>query len=116
MTTANVAAEGKSSEKSPEKLVEKRRALGRGVESLLPGPRAGTVPPTLSQSARVDGAPVESSSQLSVVSAQSPVSGSAGPGSQGELASPSSSPGGRPGAAVATRDSRGVEIGAVAGA
>ena len=129
MTTANVAAEGKSSEKSPEKLVEKRRALGRGVESLLPGPRAVTVPPTLPQSARkdgapastlspsarVDGAPVESSSQLSVVSAQSPVSGSAGPGSQGELASPSSSPGGRPGAAVATRDSRGVEIGAVAG-
>src|ERR1700721_1083915 len=94
MTTANVAAEGKSSEKSPEKLVEKRRALGRGLESLLPGPRAVTVPPTLPQSARkdgapastlspsarVDGAPVESSSQLSVVSAQSPVSRSAGRG------------------------------------
>jgi len=32
------------SEKIPEKLAEKRRALGRGLESLLPGPRA--VPPT----------------------------------------------------------------------
>jgi ParB family chromosome partitioning protein len=28
------------SEKVPEKLAEKRRALGRGLESLLPGPRA----------------------------------------------------------------------------
>jgi ParB-like partition proteins len=32
------------SEKIPEKIAEKRRALGRGLESLLPGPRA--VPPT----------------------------------------------------------------------
>lgn len=31
------------SEKIPEKIAEKRRALGRGLESLLPGPRA--VPP-----------------------------------------------------------------------
>lgn len=33
-----------ASEKIPEKIAEKRRALGRGLESLLPGPRA--VPPT----------------------------------------------------------------------
>ncbi|MGO9404994.1 MAG: ParB/RepB/Spo0J family partition protein [Terriglobales bacterium] len=46
MTTSNAAA---------EKLHEKRRALGRGLESLLPGPRA--VAPTLPQSARKDGAP-----------------------------------------------------------
>src|SRR5208282_195670 len=38
-----------------EKLHEKRRALGRGLESLLPGPRA--VVPTLPQSARKDGPP-----------------------------------------------------------
>ena len=48
-------------EKVVEKVVEKRRALGRGLESLLPGgPRV--VPandPTLAQSARKDGAPYE---------------------------------------------------------
>ena len=46
-------------EKVAEKVVEKRRALGRGLESLLPGgPRV--VPgydPTLAQNARKDGAP-----------------------------------------------------------
>jgi ParB family chromosome partitioning protein len=55
-------------EKVAEKVVEKRRALGRGLESLLPGgPRV--VPandPTLAQSARKDGAP---SSVLAVPSA-----------------------------------------------
>ncbi len=48
-------------EKVAEKVVEKRRALGRGLESLLPGgPRV--VPandPTLAQNARKDGAPSE---------------------------------------------------------
>jgi ParB family chromosome partitioning protein len=44
--------------KVSEKLAEKRRALGRGLESLLPGPRAVAAPaPTLPQSARKDGAP-----------------------------------------------------------
>jgi ParB family transcriptional regulator, chromosome partitioning protein len=75
MTISNAAVEGKS-EKSHEKLTEKRRALGRGLESLLPGPRVVTVPPgvpapTLPQSARRDGAPAESSSQFSVVGSQS---------------------------------------------
>jgi ParB family chromosome partitioning protein len=47
MTTTNVAAEktvGKTTEKIGEKLAEKRRALGRGLESLLPGPRAVPTP------------------------------------------------------------------------
>jgi len=43
-------------EKMAEKLAEKRRALGRGLESLLPGPRV-VVDPTHSQSARMSGAP-----------------------------------------------------------
>lgn len=64
MTTSNAAAVDKTAEKTgpekvSEKLAEKRRALGRGLESLLPGPRVVTVPtvPTLPQSARKDGAP-----------------------------------------------------------
>jgi ParB family chromosome partitioning protein len=93
MTTANAAAAGKNSEKSHEKLVEKRRALGRGLESLLPGPRVVATspalptptlpPPTLPQSARKDGAPASTlppdatSSQLSVVSPQSGSDGAA---------------------------------------
>ncbi len=77
MTIAN-AADVKSSEKVPEKVVEKRRALGRGLESLLPGPRAVAVPPTLPQSTRKDGAPGGDSSQFSVVSSPSSVSSSQG--------------------------------------
>jgi len=47
--------------KAPEKLAEKRRALGRGLESLLPGPRVVVAPaPTLPQSARKGGAPARS--------------------------------------------------------
>jgi ParB family chromosome partitioning protein len=41
--------------KVSEKLAEKRRALGRGLESLLPGPRV-VVDPTHSQNARMSGA------------------------------------------------------------
>lgn len=57
-------------EKVTEKLGEKRRALGRGLESLLPGPRS-VVPanePTLAQSTRKDGAP--SSESESVAASQ----------------------------------------------
>ncbi len=79
MTTSNSAAVGKTAsttgastadktastagtekgheEKTHEKLAEKRRALGRGLESLLPGPRVVPGSPTLPQSARKDGAP-----------------------------------------------------------
>src|SRR5271157_1429172 len=61
MTTSNVAADMATktgTEKVHEKLAEKRRALGRGLESLLPGPRA--VVPALPQTARKDGAPASS--------------------------------------------------------
>jgi hypothetical protein len=58
-STSNVAAEKTGPAKLSEKLAEKRRALGRGLESLLPGPRVVPPPasPTLPQSARKDGAP-----------------------------------------------------------
>src|SRR5277367_4697357 len=58
MTTTNAAVDTKTdAEKAHDKLAEKRRALGRGLESLLPGPRVVAPAPTLPQSARKDGAP-----------------------------------------------------------
>src|ERR1039457_7524433 len=54
------AAEKTGTEKVSEKLAEKRRALGRGLESLLPGPRVVPAAPTLPQSARKDGVPAVS--------------------------------------------------------
>jgi ParB family chromosome partitioning protein len=84
MTTTNAAAdltsEKTATDKAHEKLAEKRRALGRGLESLLPGPRAVPAAPTLPQTARKDGAP------------------------DGAPFSSSGADGGQPGAAVATRD------------
>src|SRR5258706_1416636 len=70
-STSNVAAEKTGPAKLSEKLAEKRRALGRGLESLLPGPRVVPVPapPTLPQSTRNDGAP-PASSQVPVLSYQ----------------------------------------------
>jgi ParB family chromosome partitioning protein len=66
-STSNVAAEKTGPAKLSEKLAEKRRALGRGLESLLPGPRVVPPPasPTLPQSARKDGAPDPSASSSS---------------------------------------------------
>jgi len=116
MTTSNAAAVDKTAaktgtEKRSEKLAEKRRALGRGLESLLPGPRVVTAPaaPTLPQSARKDGASAPASSQF-------PVLGSQGPDSSlsSSLLSSSGVEGGRPGAAVAMRDEEGDGL-AVAG-
>jgi ParB family chromosome partitioning protein len=53
--TSNVTAADKQVTKTgSEKVVEKRRALGRGLDSLLPGPRAVTPPPA----ARVVASPV----------------------------------------------------------
>ena len=50
MTASNAAVDKKAAnaapEKAHEKLTEKRRALGRGLESLLPGPRVVTSPTT----------------------------------------------------------------------
>jgi ParB family transcriptional regulator, chromosome partitioning protein len=57
MTTSNAVTVDKTIAKASEKLAEKRRALGRGLESLLPGPRVVPASPTLPQNARTDGAP-----------------------------------------------------------
>ncbi|MFY9841821.1 MAG: ParB/RepB/Spo0J family partition protein [Terriglobales bacterium] len=67
------SAEKVHSEKVHEKLAEKRRALGRGLESLLPGPRV--VPAALSspQSARKDGAPEPTPAGASLDAASSVV-------------------------------------------
>jgi ParB family transcriptional regulator, chromosome partitioning protein len=59
MTTSNAAAVDKTTatagtEKVHEKLAEKRRALGRGLESLLPGPRVVPASAGLPQSPRKD--------------------------------------------------------------
>src|SRR5208337_929116 len=55
MTTSNAAeienaTQKPAAEKVHEKLTEKRRALGRGLESLLPGPRVVPTATTLPQS------------------------------------------------------------------
>ena len=105
MTTSNGAvdktAEKSGTEKVSEKLAEKRRALGRGLESLLPGPRVVTASPTLAQSARKDGAP--DSSSPAAASSQFPVLSSQGPDSSvsSSLLSSSGVDGGRAGTPVA---------------
>ena len=55
----------KGETKPHEKLAEKRRALGRGLESLLPGPRVVPVAGTIPQGQRKDGAHGSSSSSSS---------------------------------------------------
>src|ERR1039457_3427785 len=80
MTTSNAAAVDKTTaktgtEKGSEKLAEKRRALGRGLESLLPGPRVLPPSPTLPLSTRKDGAPASSG----------PLDGTAIPGTVDEI-------------------------------
>lgn len=57
MTASNAAVDKKvanaAPEKAHEKLTEKRRALGRGLESLLPGPRVVTSPTPTSASSQL---------------------------------------------------------------
>jgi ParB family chromosome partitioning protein len=113
MTTSNAAAVDKTAEKNgpvklSEKLAEKRRALGRGLESLLPGPRVvpAPAPPTPPQSTRKDGAPDSSASSSS--SSSPSFSSSSLSSSSAEFA------GGRPGAAVATQAGTVDELQAVA--
>jgi len=91
MTTSNAAVD-KASEKTGagkahEKLAEKRRALGRGLESLLPGPRVVPTAPTLPQGVRTDGAP----DQTGLQGTRSQV---AGLGAQGSVSPVSSFDGG----------------------
>src|SRR5260370_18256313 len=131
MTTSEAAvdeaAEKTGSAKLNEKLGEKRRALGRGLESLLPGPRVVPAAPTLPQSARKDGAPDAASSEFPVLSSQGPDSSSslssspsgADGGRAGTPVSPLSSPpsgadGGRAGAPVSPPGAVLVELQAVA--
>jgi ParB family chromosome partitioning protein len=96
MATSNGAvdktAEKTGTEKVSEKLAEKRRALGKGLESLLPGPRVVPASPTLPQSTRKDGAPASSSLSSSSSSSSGFSSGAEG---------------GRAGAPVAPRDLEG---------
>ena len=55
MTTSHAVDAAKAgTEKVHEKLAEKRRALGRGLESLLPGPRAVAAVPAVPQRAGND--------------------------------------------------------------
>jgi ParB family chromosome partitioning protein len=100
MTTSNAALDKAAEKNGPvklsEKLAEKRRALGRGLESLLPGPRVVTVPTPSplpqTEIARKDGTPDSLGSSPSSSSLSS---------SSAEFA------GGRPGAAVATQAEEG---------
>jgi ParB family chromosome partitioning protein len=64
-TTGNAVVSDKT-DKTGEKVVEKRRALGRGLESLLPGPRVVSAPdPTLAQHTREGGAAIDDETALS---------------------------------------------------
>jgi len=56
--------------KAPEKLAEKRRALGRGLESLLPGPRAVVAPAPARSDAPATSSP-SSVSSSSIISSSS---------------------------------------------
>ncbi len=97
MTTSNAAVDKTGTtptakapaEKDHEKLAEKRRALGRGLASLLPGPRAVALPPTLPQSARKDGAPDSGNSSVSAAGSQE--TGAASPSSSSPSSLSSSS-------------------------
>jgi ParB family chromosome partitioning protein len=76
MTVSNAAADkvdkkaaNAAPEKAHEKLAEKRRALGRGLESLLPGPRV-VMARAASSLPRVDEVPAPAGSQLAVPGSQ----------------------------------------------
>src|SRR5258708_7693122 len=74
-----IPAEKVGVEKVVEKLAEKRRALGRGLESLLPGPRVGPGnDPTLAQNARKDG--VHSGGPAAPTAVEEPAAGALGDG------------------------------------
>ena len=89
MQTTSNAAEKTGPTKLSEKLAEKRRALGRGLESLLPGPRVvpPTASPTLPQSAPKDGAPA-AGSPFPVPSSQESDSSSSSDGGGGRAGRP----------------------------
>jgi ParB family chromosome partitioning protein len=92
MTTATASKNDRKigSEKIPEKLAEKRRALGRGLESLLPGPRVVHPTPGVPPGFRTgDGSELPSSSSPNsppISAAQSPAAGSMQPAPLGKTA------------------------------
>ncbi len=92
-----MTASEKVLEKVHERVIEKRRALGRGLESLLPGPRVVAPVPAVPQSARKDGAADSTSSQFPVLSSQE---GKAGSTADGDASSRGG--GGLPGAMPGT--------------
>src|SRR5208282_4597548 len=92
-----MTASEKVLEKVHERVIEKRRALGRGLESLLPGPRVVAPVPAVPQSARKDGAADSTSSQFPVLSSQE---GKAGSTADGDASSGGG--GGLPGAMPGT--------------
>jgi ParB family transcriptional regulator, chromosome partitioning protein len=120
MTTSNAASDRAAAdtnaktaaEKGHEKLAEKRRALGRGLESLLPGPRVVASVPVVPQPVAKEGEAERRSLDRSPDSSADLGRGSQ-PGAASSNSSPSSSSAefidgrredGRPGAAVATQN------------
>jgi len=118
MTTSNAASDRAAAdtnaktaaEKGHEKLAEKRRALGRGLESLLPGPRVVASVPVVPQPVAKEGEAERRSLDRSPDSSPDLGLGSQ-PGAASSNSSPSSSSSssaefvdGRPGAAVATQN------------
>lgn len=111
MTTSNATADTASkSEKGHEKLAEKRRALGRGLESLLPGPRvvpAVAAPPVRERndSARDSSAGPSAGSSGPAAAFSTPPLSSALPSSSSLSSSSSEIAGGRAGTPVAPSES-----------
>ena len=64
VVTADKAGTKAGTAKVPEKVVEKRRALGRGLESLLPGPRVVKPAFEAAQTEPTDGAPAASQESI----------------------------------------------------
>ena len=86
MVTSNAVAAEKNTVKASEKPLEKRRALGRGLDSLLPGPRAVAPTPAAGGAHGTDAPATSSSSSGPPASSNAPSSsggageaGSAGP-------------------------------------
>lgn len=74
MVNSNVVAAEKTAVKAVEKPLEKRRALGRGLESLLPGPRVRPVAPAPSPQEASSSQPASSSPPATVADSASQLS------------------------------------------
>lgn len=103
-----IPAEKVGVEKVAEKAVEKRRALGRGLESLLPGPKVVMTDPTTAQSARKEGSPA------SPVSDADRLRGQGAPATAGEGASATVLATGASGSAGESAQSESIDLQAMA--